>query len=162
MKTFVVDAMLGRLATWLRLVGCDTFYSTQAQDDELLTIAREQGRVLLTSDAELVQRAERDGIESVLVRGTVDERVASVFSRFGIDPVADPSVSRCTKCNGELTQVSGEDKVRVKGLVFEQTYNHYDRFWICEYCKSVFFEGGQWENIRKYMAHISDMMEDTK
>jgi uncharacterized protein with PIN domain len=159
MKGFVVDAMLGRLATWLRLVGCDAFFSVQVHDDELLEISKEQDRILLTSDEELSQRADEAGVEYMLVRGSVDERVASVFRKYGIAPIADPSIARCTKCNGELTEISEEEKHRVKNLVFEQTYNHYDRFWLCEYCKSVFFMGGQWENIQKYMDHISELME---
>jgi len=77
MKRFIVDAMLGKLATWLRLTGHDTFYSTKVHDDELLQIALEQNRVLLTSDAILSRRAEESGAEVMLVRGTVDEEVAS-------------------------------------------------------------------------------------
>ena len=41
MKGFVVDAMLGRLATWLRLVGCDAFFSVHVHDDELLEISKD-------------------------------------------------------------------------------------------------------------------------
>ena len=159
MKGFVVDAMLGRLATWLRLVGCDAFFSVHVHDDELLEISRSQERILLTSDEELSERAQDAGVEYMLVRGDVDHGVAAVFSKYGIAPIADPSISRCTKCNGELTEIGEDGKERVKGLIFEQTYNHYDTFWLCEYCNSVFFMGGQWDNIQKYMDHISDLME---
>ncbi len=158
MNRFVVDAMLGRLATWLRLVGCDTYYSPKTDDDDLLRIARDDSRVLLTADEELSRRAADDGTECMLVRGTVDERVASVFMRFGIEAVADPALSRCTKCNGALVHIFADEKDRIKGLVFDQTFNHYDEFWLCEYCSSVFFRGGQWKNIEKYMARIADLM----
>jgi uncharacterized protein with PIN domain len=160
MKTFIVDAMLGKLATWLRLTGNDTFYSTQLHDDELLRIAREQNRVLLTSDAILARRAEDAGVSVMLVRGTVDEEVAGVFLRFGIDPEANPAKSRCTKCNGSLTHIKGVEKSRIEGLVPDQTYNHYTEFWLCEYCKSVFFQGGQWTNIEEYMQRISLLMKE--
>jgi uncharacterized protein with PIN domain len=160
MKAFIVDAMLGKLATWLRLTGHDAFYSTKVHDDELLRIALDQDRVLLTSDAILARRAEDAGAEFMLVRGSVDEEVASVFSRFGIKPEIDPSKSRCTKCNGELTHIIDEDKERIKELVPDQTFNHYDEFWLCRYCKSVFFQGGQWTNIEEYMVRISEMMEE--
>lgn len=159
MKTFVVDAMLGRLAIWLRLVGCDAYYSPKTGDDGLLDIAREQGRVLLTADAELCKRAENEEIECMLVRGSVDERVASVFARHDIEPIADPRRSRCTKCNGVLTPIPEEEKERIRHLVYDQTYNHYTQFWLCEDCNSVFFRGGQWTNIEKYMKRIAELME---
>jgi uncharacterized protein with PIN domain len=158
MKTFIVDAMLGKLATWLRLVGHDAFYSTKVHDDELLRIALEQDRVLLTSDAILARQAKEAGAEVMLVRGTVDEEVATVFLKFGINPDADPSKSRCTKCNGSLTHIKGEEKEQIKGLVPHQTYNHYSEFWLCGYCKSVFFQGGQWTNIEEYMGRIAQLM----
>lgn len=160
MKSFIVDAMLGKLATWLRLTGHDTFYSTKIHDDELLRIALEQNRVLLTSDAMLSSQAKNGNVEVMLVRGTVDEEVASVFLNFGISPKADPSISRCTKCNGTLTHITDDEKSRIQGLVPEQTYRHYTEFWLCEYCKSVFFQGGQWTNIEAYMNRIAQLMKE--
>jgi uncharacterized protein with PIN domain len=160
MKTFIVDAMLGKLATWLRLTGHDTFYSTIIDDDELLRIAAEQNRTLLTSDAILAERARDNDIPVMLVRGTVNEEIASVFKEFKIIPEADPSKSRCTKCNGTLTHIRGDEKERIKGLVPDQTYNHYTEFWLCQYCKSVFFQGGQWNNIEAYMERIAQLMKE--
>ncbi|MHA1963324.1 MAG: Mut7-C RNAse domain-containing protein [Candidatus Thorarchaeota archaeon] len=160
MKTFIVDAMLGKLAKWLRLTGHDTFYSTKMHDDELLRIALEQNRILLTSDAILARRAKDAGTEVMLVRGTVDEEVASVFLNYEINPKAEPSKSRCTKCNGSLTHIKNDEKEKIKGLVPDQTYNHYTEFWLCEYCKSIFFQGGQWMNIEKYMIKIAQLMKE--
>ncbi len=156
---FIVDAMLGKLATWLRLTGHDTFYSTHIHDDELIRIAKEHSRILLTSDAILARRAEEAGLEFMLVRGSVDEEVASVFLKFGIKPDADPAKSRCTKCNGILTHIKNDEKQRIEGLVPEQTYNYYTEFWLCKYCKSVFFQGGQWTNIEEYMSRIAELMQ---
>ncbi len=158
MIRFVVDAMLGKLSLWLRLVGYDTLYSTEIHDDALLAIAEEEGRYLLTADASLNQRAGDRGIDSMLLRGSVDERVTRVFQEFGISPRIDPSKSRCSKCNGELTEIGASEKERVKDLVFDDTYNHYEKFWLCNDCQSVFFQGGQWENMQRYMARIEKLM----
>jgi uncharacterized protein with PIN domain len=160
MKMFIVDAMLGKLATWLRITGHDAFYSTKVHDDELLRIALEQDRILLTSDAILFRRAEEAGIESMLVRGSVDEEVSDVFLKYAITPKVDPSKSRCTKCNGVLTEINEKTKVQIRGLVPDQTYNHYTQFWLCKYCKSVFFQGGQWTNIEAYMVKIAQLMKE--
>jgi len=150
--------MLGKLATWLRLTGHDTFYSTKMHDDELLRIASEQKRVLLTSDATLARRAKEAGIEFMLVRGSVDEEVASVFLKFEIKPEADPAKSRCTKCNGVLVRIDKDEKDQIEDLIPERTYNYYEEFWLCKYCKSVFFRGAQWINIDAYMERIAELM----
>ncbi|RDE12981.1 MAG: hypothetical protein C4K49_09265 [Candidatus Thorarchaeota archaeon] len=162
MTTFVVDTMLGKICRWLRLLGYDTAYSTKNDDNLLLQIAETEGRVLLTSDAELHRRAEGKGIPSVLLRGEVDEEIAALFNRFSIDPRIDPARSRCSKCNGHLTEISEAEKEQIRGRVFEQTYNHYDRFWLCTDCSSVFFQGGHWKNINRYMEHIRSLMEPTQ
>ena len=107
MKKFLVDAMLGKLALWLRLTGHDTFYDTEVHDDELLEISITEQRVLLTSDFDLFERGEAAGVESMLIRNNVDEQVRDVFIRFGITPEVHPSIARCTKCNGGLVELSG-------------------------------------------------------
>ena len=53
---FVADAMLGRLAKWLRFLGYDVLYLPDIHDAELIRIAREQDRCLLTRDTRLARR----------------------------------------------------------------------------------------------------------
>ncbi|MFW9813446.1 MAG: Mut7-C RNAse domain-containing protein [Candidatus Thorarchaeota archaeon] len=159
MRAFTVDAMLGKLALWLRLTGHDTRFDTEMHDDELLEVSVAEGRVLITSDAELHERAQNLNLESMLLRSSVDEGVAQVFSEYGIPPEVNPAKSRCSKCNGGLVNIKEADKERVQGLVFEQTFNYYEVFWLCENCNSVFFQGGHWKNIELYMRRISDLMK---
>ncbi len=158
MTRFVVDAMLGKVALWLRLTGNDTFYSTDAEDEDLLTLAEEEGRVLLTSDGDLHKRAMKQDLKSHLLRGSVDEKVAEVFETFDIRPRVDPSTARCSKCNGNLRELEGQEKSIIKDKVYPRTYNHYDVFWLCEDCGSVYFQGGYWKNVVEYMNRIDQMM----
>ncbi len=156
---FVVDAMLGKVALWLRLTGHDTIYEGDIEDDNALVIAEEEDRALLTSDEELYNRAQNKNLVSMLVRGSVDEEVASVFHRFGISPHLDPTYARCSKCNGELEELKGNTKPKVKEMVFEKTYNAYDVFWFCNECDSVFFQGGYWDNMTRYMKRIETLIQ---
>ena len=160
MKKFLVDAMLGKLALWLRLTGQDTFYDTEVHDDELLKISISEKRIMLTADLELFERAKAADVEVMLVRSEVDERVRDVFVRYDIAPELDPSIARCSKCNGELVELRDSERESVKDLVFEQTYNHYDIFWFCNDCKSVYFMGGHWKNMIGYMERISQLMKE--
>ena len=47
---FVADKMLGRLARWLRILGCDVLYGTNFSGRGLLAAARSEDRVMLTRD----------------------------------------------------------------------------------------------------------------
>ena len=134
-------------------------FSNDLDDDKLLSISRNDSRVLLTSDAGLIQRAEVEGVDTLLLRGSVDERIAKVFAHFDLNLDINPSKSRCSKCNGELIELRGEDRERIKELVFDKTYKYYDVFWFCEECQSVFFEGSHWKNMREYVVKIRSLME---
>ena len=47
---FLCDAMLGRLARWLRITGYDTELATTEADTDLVERADREGRILLTRD----------------------------------------------------------------------------------------------------------------
>ena len=47
---FVLDVHLGKLATYLRLLGFDALYRNDYDDDELAQISSEEKRILLTQD----------------------------------------------------------------------------------------------------------------
>ncbi len=162
MSSFAVDAMLGKLALWLRLTGHDTFYRVDTDDDELLRVANSENRILLTSDADLHERAVKSNIKGMLVRGSVDEAVVNVFIEFGISPTVDSTKSRCSKCNGELIQLVGKEKERIRNLVHKKTYDYYENFWLCNNCQSVFFQGGYWRNILEYMEKIDVLMRERR
>ncbi|HSW52088.1 MAG TPA: Mut7-C RNAse domain-containing protein, partial [Sulfuricaulis sp.] len=52
---FVIDANLGQLARYLRLLGFDVLYRNSFTDREVARIAGEEGRIVLTRDRALLQ-----------------------------------------------------------------------------------------------------------
>lgn len=94
---FLADAMLGRLARWLRVVGADTIQlPTDAPDVALVARARDDGRVLLTRDRHLLRelRPHRElAIQSVVplvqlsevVRAFAIHRPAELLTRCLLD-----------------------------------------------------------------------------
>ena len=66
---FLLDAMLGTLAHWLRMMGHDVAYFAQFGDNELLILAKAEERVLLTRDLELYRRAVSRGLNAFYIEG---------------------------------------------------------------------------------------------
>ena len=60
----LADAMLGRLAKWLRILGYDTAYLADTDDFAVMRLARAEDRLVLTRDHAL---AGRRGIRTVLI-----------------------------------------------------------------------------------------------
>jgi len=61
---FIADAMLGRLARWLRTLGCDTAFDDEISDAELARRGIEEERAILTRDRRF---REQWRVPSVLV-----------------------------------------------------------------------------------------------
>ncbi|MHA1636926.1 MAG: Mut7-C RNAse domain-containing protein [Candidatus Thorarchaeota archaeon] len=157
-KKFVVDAMFGKVALWLRLTGHDTVYTPTIEDDYALELAINEDRIMITADEELHKRGVEANVKGLLLRGDVDERIATVFREYSLRPEIDPDLSRCSKCNGILEKLEGDSVSKVKPHVHEQTFNHYKEFWFCNDCQGVYFQGGLWDNMIEYMTKIRNLM----
>jgi uncharacterized protein with PIN domain len=146
---FLVDAMLGRLARWLRLLGYDAVYLPQADDHQLVRLARAEDRVLLTRDMEL---ARRRGVRSVLIESEQVEAQLEQLYR-SLDLSAREAFSRCGECNVPLEALSREEaRVRVPPYVFQTQ----DQFRMCPRCRRVYWRGTHWARM---LGAIQDLSE---
>ena len=143
---FIIDSMLGKLTRWLRMMGHDAKYSTTLEDAELLVIAKNEARVLLTRDLALYKRAIAKGLDVYYVEGATEaERLAELTQRFGIALVIDLEKSRCPHCNTKLNSAA-KDEISVK--VAQNTLKYYDVFWSCPSCGGIYWQGAHWKKIR--------------
>ncbi len=85
---FLVDCMLGRMKSWLRLFGYDTIYaSDEADDGELLEMAKKEDRIVLSRDRELIERCRQRGIEALRIHSVnTAEQLTEVMLGVGIEP----------------------------------------------------------------------------
>jgi uncharacterized protein with PIN domain len=142
---FLLDVHLGALARRLRLVGVDAAYRNDADDDELVTWAGAQRRVLLTQDRGLLKR--RALWAAAHVRGSrADGQLADVLDRFA--PPLRPW-SRCTACNGELVAVA---KHEVEDRLEPGTRRRYDRFARCVACGRIYWHGAHGRRLDAMVA----------
>jgi uncharacterized protein len=149
---FVLDVHLGTVARRLRLVGVDTAYASEADDDELIERANAEERVLLTQDRGLLRR--RKLWLGAYVRGAgPDAQFADVLGRFA-PPLAP--WSRCTACNGLLSPVRKADvEVRLQ----PGTRRTYQTFARCQACGHVYWRGahsGRLEAIIREAVRVVD------
>jgi len=146
---FVVDCMLGKLARWLRALGFDVRYSSKAGDDELLNIARREGRTLLTRDTRLLGRAKAVPVLRI-TRQKWDEQVIQVLSAFDLkDEVR--AFSRCLECNRMLKPLAKE---KAKNLVMPFVLENARAFALCPDCGRVFWKGTHFDDMRSKIGAI--------
>lgn len=131
---FLLDVHLGTLARRLRLLGIDTAYHNDRDDDILVAQANAERRVLLTQDRGLLRR--RRLWLGAHVRGArPDDQLRDVLERFA-PPLAP--WTRCTSCNGRLTPA---DKGDVEDLLLPGTRRSYDAYGRCVTCGHVYWRG---------------------
>jgi uncharacterized protein with PIN domain len=146
---FIADAMLGRLAKWLRLMGFDVLYYPDIRDRELIRVAREQERTILTRDTGLMK--SRGVIDAVFVEA--DDLSAQLMQiREKLDFSAAAPLGRCEICNGSLSGVTGKEEIR--DLVPDFVYRNYDHFVQCTGCGKVYWEGSHYREIREKIGTI--------
>jgi len=158
----ICDAMLGRTARFLRLFGYDTIYNNDYSDDDLLRIAAEENRVLLTRDVRLHQRAIKLNISSYLVREkSYKEGIIDLVLNANIELNLDAAASRCATCNAEIIRIPKEE---VKGRVPDKTYENFDEFWICtnKDCRKIYYFGAHWDNINKTYEEIQKKLANKR
>ncbi|MBI5016665.1 MAG: Mut7-C RNAse domain-containing protein [Deltaproteobacteria bacterium] len=134
---FLVDGMLGNVARDLRLLGYDAIFGEQLPDPELLHLAQNQGRVLLTRDRALARRA-RDLPCVLLTENAPRRQVLEVLSSLGLGPSPAGPFSRCLACNGRLVELPAEDAASaVPDHVTVTAHN----FLGCRDCGRVYWPG---------------------
>jgi uncharacterized protein with PIN domain len=146
MVKFLCDQMLGDLAKWLRFLGFDTYYANnEINDDDLLKISKNENRVLLTKDKELIIRAKKIGVSNIKVDlKMLDDQIIQVLKTSKVKINNKDILSRCSKCNDFLNKVNKDDvKESVPPLIFKNN----DLFWKCDKCKTVYWKGSHHEKI---------------
>jgi uncharacterized protein with PIN domain len=130
---FIADMMLGKLARWMNLLGYDIIYSREISDGDLVQLAREQERIILTRDTRL---SERKPEKLFLIHSTnLWEQLAQVVQAYPAD-FRDIAFSRCTHCNVAVVPVEkGEVEHRLPPRVRERQAKIYQ----CPQCQQLYW-----------------------
>lgn len=146
---FVLDTHLGRLVSYLRMMGFDTLYRNDYDDDELARISHGETRILLTRDMGVLKR--NLVVYGYYVRNTDSrKRIVEVTRRFNLAAYVQP-FRFCLKCNGLLETV---DKAQIADHLSADTHRFYDEFRRCESCGQIFWKGSHYQRMQTFMAEV--------
>ncbi|MCW5882693.1 MAG: Mut7-C ubiquitin/RNAse domain-containing protein [Anaerolineae bacterium] len=146
---FVLDVHLGKLATYLRLLGFDCLYTNDAHDGDLARISSQESRILLTRDRGLLKR----GVVShgYFVRAIEPlAQTIEVARRFDLFDRVQP-FHRCVRCNGLVTPVP---KATVLDQLLPKTRLYFDEFHRCETCGRVYWRGSHYERMQRIVDTV--------
>jgi len=141
---FLCDQMLGTLAKWLRIYGFDTFYAnSKISDEELIEISKDEKRVLISRDKQLIQIAKRENIKTIELKTIdIDEQIISVLKvlKFNKSQI----LSRCIICNSAVEEIN---KNEIKEKVPKKVFENNEEFWFCKNCNKIYWKGSHYEKM---------------
>lgn len=148
---FINDTHLGKLADYLRLLGFDTLYWNDIQDDELAAISVAEERTILTRDRGVLKRKVVK--RGYLVRADLPrDQVIEVLRRFDLAALAKP-YSRCSLCNGELEKAKKEEVMDKLEPLTKRYFHHFKR---CPECGQVYWKGSHFERMDDFIKEVLD------
>jgi len=151
---FVLDVHLGRLATYLRILGIDASFDVGRDDAELAALSRAQQRILLTRDRGLLMRRVVD--RGYYVRATdPPAQIVEIVRRFDLTSSFDP-LSRCTRCNTRLHPIP---KDQVVDRLLPRTRETYDTYSLCDTCERVYWQGSHYARMLAFVEWVRQEAE---
>lgn len=148
---FIADSMLGRLARWMRIIGCDVEYYPRIDDAELVEKALKEGRIILTRDTLLIKRRKAKGNYFFVEGNSYKDQLRQVVRQFSIDPF-EGFLTRCIECNLPLVDI---EKERVKETVPEYVFVTQELFQICPRCHRVYWSATHREDMIKILEVLT-------
>ena len=146
---FICDVHLGKLATILRLLGFDTRYQNDFQDQEIIDLALKEHRIILTCDRGILKNSAVTHGHCVQSRQAM-QQAEDVVRRFDLADMAEP-FSRCTVCNSNIKPVEKSEIVNELPPKVAATYTEFSR---CVGCGRIYWQGSHYDKIRAKLDRI--------
>jgi hypothetical protein len=150
---FIVDVNVGKLAKWLRIMGYDALFINGIDDDELIRIAIDEGRILLTKDTGILRRrvVYSGELKLVLIRDDdIKGQLRQVIQTLNLNCELKP-FSRCIECNEPLLPRSREE---VRDLVPPYVYKTQTQYMQCPSCHRIYWRGTHWQRMKSELEKL--------
>ncbi|HSB83360.1 MAG TPA: Mut7-C RNAse domain-containing protein [Nitrosarchaeum sp.] len=154
---FFVDAMLGNIAKKLRLLGYDSQYFSDIDDEKLIHIARKEKRIIISKDEELIKRTQKLGIKSIYITEKEEiEQFLEIITSVNLKKIQiNGNTARCPKCNSITESI---DKNDIKGESPVAVFNLNDIFWKCKCCNQLYWEGTHIKNLQTFVGKVNERL----
>lgn len=146
---FMVDVMLGRLARWLRVIGCDAAYEEGIEDAELVRRAVEERRIVLTRDRALPGEWWIDNFLLIESEAPM-EQLQQVVRVFAL-PWSEALFTRCTLCNDPLQVLDAREMERCVPPRVRRLHAGFSR---CPSCGRLYWKGSHVERMRRRLDEL--------
>jgi len=147
---FILDVHLGKLARKLRMIGFDTLYRNDYEDDEIIEIAATDRRIILTRDIGILKN-KRVTHGYYIRSDQAEEQLQEVIKHFHLENNIQP-LNRCIACNGKIVVA---DKEKVKDRLLPKTRKYFDKIFQCTGCGKLYWEGSHYHNMMKKVEELS-------
>ncbi len=147
---FILDNHLGRLAAYLRMLGFDSLYRNDYQDEELAQVASQENRILLTRDRRLLMRSL---VHYGYCVQSLDPhaQIVEIIRRYRLADRLKP-FQRCLRCNHLLQPV---DKGAILDRLEPLTRQYYNEFAICPACQQIYWKGSHFLHMQTLIAEAT-------
>jgi hypothetical protein len=146
---FAADAMLGRLARWLRVLGYDTSYDMALADPVLVRLAEQEERLLLTRDRHLLR--ELRPARALEVRQDDPLRQLHDVVRALALPPPRELFTRCLLCNAVLETL---DPAEARPLLPEGVRELPGPVRRCPLCSRLYWDGSHVRRMRAAIERV--------
>lgn len=139
------------------MLGYDTKYYSSIDDEELIILAIQENRILLTKDVVLASNANKKNVQNLLIKGNDDlDQLVQAFGFLGIKNITmNTGLAYCISCNGKLESI---EKNAIRDKVPDGVYNMQQNFWICDNCKKIFWEGTHFKKIQEFISKLNNRL----
>lgn len=146
---FLLDAHLGKLTSYLRMLGFDVLYNSGFSDKKLAEISVKDRRILLTRDRGLLKRSLVT--HGYFVRNNAPaEQLIEVLQRFDLFRLVKP-FSRCMCCNEVLKMVAKEE---VGDRLPPKVRQYFNEFNLCRNCGRIYWKGSHYEQMKQFISKV--------
>jgi len=139
------------------MMGYDAILFNNGDDSHLVARARQEGRVILTRDGEIMKRrvVTSGRIKAILISSAdPEQQMQQLISTLDLECQFRP-FSLCLECNQPLVEKSPDQvKDRVPPYVFKTQSQYVE----CPACHRIYWKGTHWEAMT---GHLKKFIKDS-
>jgi hypothetical protein len=150
---FILDVHLGKLARYLRMLGFDTAYERERDDETIIDLSLEQKRIILTRDIGILKQSRVTHGYWVRHHQPL-EQLQEVLLSLDLLNQLHP-FTRCMDCNGKIQAVARSE---ISTKVDPDIFNRFKAFWQCNECRKIYWQGSHYHRMLERIRKIELIM----